>query len=116
MELSGSSASHRWFGMLIVGCLLLSPSALRAQTSDQVNASNNPLTPTITANLQDQWAPSLYGSDGSTNAALLRGVLPHLLGGVPQILRGTLPIATAPSASGSGNTHGLGDLNLFDLA
>jgi len=87
---------------------------LRAQTSDEVNAANNPLTPTITANVQDQWAPSLYGNDSSTNAALLRGVLPHLLGGTPQILRGTLPIASAPGAGG--NTTGLGDLNLIDLA
>ncbi len=102
--------------VLCVGWLFLVPVGLRAQTSDQVNDANNPLTPSITANLQDQWAPQLYDSNASTNAALLRGVLPHLLGGVPQILRGTLPIATAPSASGSGNTTGLGDLNLFDLA
>ena len=106
---------HRWFGVLTVGCLVLSPSSLRAQTTDQVNASNSPLTPTLGANLQNLWAPDLYGSDASTNAALLRGVLPHLLGGVPQILRATLPIVTAPSASGSGNTTGLGDLNLFDV-
>jgi hypothetical protein len=89
------------------------PVAAHAQTADQVNDSNNPLTPAITANLQDQWAPRLYDSDDETNALLLRGVLPHLLGGVPQILRATLPIATAPSAAG--NKTGLGDLNLFDL-
>src|SRR5262249_22528354 len=89
------------------------PIAVQAQSADQVNEANNPLTPAITANLQDQWAPSLYDSDNSTNALLLRGVLPHVLGGVPQILRATLPIATAPSAGG--NKTGLGDLNLFDL-
>ena len=104
-----------WLGVFALAGLALSP-ALCAQSEDQVNAANNPLTPTITANLQDQWAPQLYDSDASSNAFLLRGVLPHLLGGVPQILRGTLPIATAPSTSGSGNTTGLGDLNLFDLA
>ena len=94
--------------------VVLWPLALCAQTSDQVNDANNPLTPAITANLQDQWAPRLYDSDADTNALLLRGVLPHLLGGVPQILRATLPIASAPGANGT--TTGLGDLNLFDLA
>jgi hypothetical protein len=96
--------------------LLVVPVAGMAQSTQQMNDANNPLTPTVTANLQDQWAPQLYDSDNSTNALLLRGVLPHLFGGVPQILRATLPIATAPSTSGSGNTTGLGDLNLFDLA
>jgi hypothetical protein len=96
--------------------LLVVPVAGMAQSTQQMNDANNPLTPTITANLQDQWAPQLYDSDNSTNALLLRGVLPYLFGGVPQILRATLPIATAPSRSGSGNTTGLGDLNLFDLA
>jgi len=96
--------------------LLVVPLGAMAQSTEQMNDANNPLTPTITANVQDQWAPQLYDSDNSTNALLLRGVLPHLLGGVPQILRATLPIATAPSTSGNGNTTGLGDLNLFDLA
>src|SRR6516165_7842238 len=97
----------------VVLVLLAAPLGVRAQSTEQMNDANNPLTPTITANLQDQWAPQLYDSDDSTNALLLRGVLPHLLGGVPQILRATLPIATAPSAAG--NKTGLGDLNLFDL-
>lgn len=96
-----------------VAACVVAPVAVLAQTSDQVNESNNPLTPAITVNLQDQWAPRLYDSDDATNALLLRGVLPHLLGGVPQILRATLPIPTAPSAGG--NKTGLGDLNLFDL-
>jgi hypothetical protein len=96
--------------------LLAVPIAGIAQSTQEMNDANNPLTPTITANVQDQWAPQLYDTDNSTNALLLRGLLPHLLGGVPQILRATLPIATAPGTNGSGNTTGLGDLNLFDLA
>jgi len=96
----------------VAACVAL-PAGVPAQTSDEVNEANNPLTPAITVNLQDQWAPRLYDSDDKTNALLLRGVLPHLLGGVPQILRATLPIVTAPSADG--NKTGLGDLNLFDL-
>ena len=86
-----------------------------AQTSaDAANEANNPLTPKITLNVQDQWAPRLYGSDDETNAVLLRGTTPHRLGGFPQILRLTLPIATVPDAPES-TTTGLGDLNLFNL-
>jgi hypothetical protein len=96
--------------------LVVAPLTALAQSTEQMNDANNPLTPTITTNLQDQWAPQLYDSDNSTNSLLLRGVLPHLLGGVPQILRATLPVTTAPSTSGNGNTTGLGDLNAFDLA
>ena len=111
---TGGRCRARGLGAMFA--LLIAPVAGMAQSDQQMNDANNPLTPTLTANLQDQWAPQLYDSDNSTNALLLRGVLPHLFGGMPQILRATLPIATAPSTSGSGNTTGLGDLNLFDLA
>jgi hypothetical protein len=94
--------------------LSLAPMTVIAQSADQVNDANNPLTPSITANLQDQWAPQLYDTDGGTNAGLLRGVLPHLLRGLPQIVRATLPIVTPPDVSG--NKTRLGDLNLIDLA
>ena len=102
-----------WLRVLATVSLFLSPEEVHSQTSDQVNANNNPLTPSISVNLQDYWAPSLYDSDASTNAALLRVVMPHRLGGVQQIARGTLPIVTVPS---NGNTTGLGDFNLIDVA
>jgi hypothetical protein len=107
---------HPWLHVLATVSFFLSPEAGHSQTSDQVNANNNPLTPAISLNLQDYWAPSLYDSNASTNAALLRAVLPHQLGGMQQIARGTLPIVTAPSVSGNGNTTGLGDFNLIDVA
>ena len=78
------------------------------------NEANNPPTPKITINFHDQYAPKLYDSDEDTNALLLRGVIPHKLGGLPQIFRYTLPVATVPRATG-GNTTGLGDLNIIDL-
>jgi hypothetical protein len=81
--------------------------------ADQANEANNPLTPKITINFQDQWAPELYDSDDDTNALLLRGVIPHKLFGPGQLFRFTLPVVTAPTASG--DTTGLGDLNLIDL-
>jgi len=106
-------ALARWAATFF-GALFLAPLTLIAQTADEVNEANNPLTPSITANVQDLYAPRLYDSDGSSNSLLLRGVLPHALGGIPQIVRGTLPITSAPGDNG--NTRGLGDLNLFDLA
>jgi hypothetical protein len=90
-------------------------SAAQQPSADDVNKANNPLTPAITLNFQDQGAPQLYDLDEGSNAFLMRGVLPHKLGGLPQIVRYTLPVETAPNGKG-GSVTGLGDLNLFDLA
>lgn len=105
-----------WWHVWATVSLFLSAEAVHSQTSDQVNANNNPLTPAISLNLQDYWAPSLYDSVATTNAGLLRAVLPHQLGGLQQIVRGTLPIVTVPSVGSNGNTTGLGDFNLIDVA
>jgi hypothetical protein len=96
--------------------LALSATTAAAQqhaSSDQANEANNPLTPKITVNFHDQWAPELYDSDEKTNALLFRGVIPHRLGGPGQLFRYTLPVVTVPTASG--DTTGLGDLNVIDL-
>ena len=58
--------------------------AAHAQASSaDVNAANNPLTPKISINLHDQWAPELYDLDEPSNAFLLRGPIPHKPGGTP---------------------------------
>jgi hypothetical protein len=89
------------------------PSAF-AQSSADVNAANNPLTPMLGVNFQDYYTPSYYDLPNSdSNTGLLRGIMPHKLFGLPQILRATLPIATSPSPN---STTGLGDLNVFDVA
>jgi hypothetical protein len=97
-------------------CLLLMCTKACAQnpSSEDVNKANNPLTPSITINLQDQAQPQIYGLDQGSNAFLLRGVLPFKLDGVPQLLRYTLPVVSAPNGRG-GTTAGLGDLNVFDV-
>ena len=103
--------------LLIAFVVLSHPAIGMAQkpSSDDVNKANNPLTPAITVNFQDQGAPQLYDLDEGANSFLLRGVLPHKLGGLPQILRFTLPVVTTPNGNG-GEATGIGDLNLFDLA
>jgi hypothetical protein len=85
-----------------------------AQSGDDVTAANNPLTPKITFNFHNLWAPELYDLDQGSNTFLLRGVIPHKLGGREQLFRYTLPIATVPDGLGESVT-GLGDLNVFDL-
>jgi hypothetical protein len=86
-----------------------------AQTAQEVNEANNPLTPKITVNLHNFYVPSYYGlPDSDSNTGLLRGVLPHRLFGWPQILRASIPIVTSPDEP-LGSTTGLGDINMFDL-
>jgi hypothetical protein len=94
-------------------CMCRTAGAQQPPAAD-VNAANNPLTPSITFNVHDQWSPDLYDVDPGSNALLLRGVIPHTLGGRGQLFRYTMPIVTAPDGLG-GTVTGLGDLNIFDL-
>jgi hypothetical protein len=96
---------------------LLCAQHARAQSADEMNKSNNPLTPSLGLNLQTQYVGRYYGLDDDvdSNAFLLRGVLPHKLFGQPQIIRATLPIVTTPDVPGADRHTDVGDLNLFDL-
>lgn len=96
-------------------CGVCVPAFSQAPSSDDVNAANNPLTPKITLNLHDQWAPRLYDVDDYSNQLLLRGLVPHRIGGTPQLLRFTMPaLVTVPDVP-DGTISGVGDLNLLDL-
>ncbi len=99
---------------ILMTCLFSSVAGAQKPSAEDVNKANNPLTPAITVNFQDQAQPVLYDLDGWSNAFLLRGVLPFKLEGVKQLLRYTLPVASGPDGKG-GTTTGLGDLNLFDV-
>ncbi len=86
-----------------------------AQGHDAVNEANNPLTPKITINFHDYYVPELTDIDGrQANQFLLRGLIPSDMFGAPQLVRFTLPIATAPEFP-DGSVTGLGDLTLMDL-
>ncbi len=101
-------------GAALAACTLAQ--AALAQSADQMNAANNPLTPTIGVNLQNAYIARYYGPGGAdSNAVLLRGTLPHQLGGAPLLLRATLPVVTTPDVPGIDRHTGVGDLNLFDL-
>ena len=101
--------------VIILAVFLLSlPLPGTAQTSQEVNEANNPLTPKLGLNLQDQYISAYYGLESDSNAILLRGVLPHTLFNWPQILHATVPIVASPDLP-VGSATGLGDINLFDL-
>lgn len=103
---------------LTVACpLLLGALPLFAQSNEEMNAANNPLQPSLALNLQDDYVGSYYNlDDADANSFLLRGAMPHRLFGMPQLLRGTLPLVTTPSMAPDGRTTNVGDLNLFDVA
>lgn len=87
--------------------------ASQESTSSQ-NAANNPLTPKITINLHDYYTPEYEGIDGDGNQFLLRGLIPHKIGGVPQLLRFTQPVVTVPDGD-DGHASGISDLTLMNL-
>lgn len=90
--------------------------ARAAPSNDEMNAANNPLQPTLGVNFQDYYTGSYYGPvDDDGNSLLLRGVMPHKLFGLPQIVRATLPITTTPKIGNADSVTGVGDLNLFDI-
>lgn len=96
--------------------LLLFAGTAAAQEHQAVNEANNPLTPKITINFQDYFVPNFIDTPGNpeSNQFLLRGLVPSDMFDLPQLLRFTLPIATAPDEPG-GYVTGLGDLTLMDL-
>ena len=107
----------RWLRLATSGLLTLLPGGIAcAQTAEEMNKANNPLTPSIGTNLQDQYVESYYGlDDADSNAMLLRGTMPHKLFGQPQLIRLTLPVVTTPDVPPDGSQTGLGDLNIFDI-
>jgi hypothetical protein len=81
---------------------------------DATNSANNPLTAKVTVNLQDYYIPTFYGPlNSDANSLLLRGLIPMNVGGLPQLVRFTLPYSVNPSPQGYAD--GLGDLTVFDL-
>ncbi len=88
--------------------------ALADASADDMNKSNNPLTPMVALNLHDYITSSIFGTDETSNSFNLRGAMPHLMGGLPQIARMTIPYQTVPGPDGD-QVSGLGDINLFDI-
>src|SRR5262245_65545472 len=87
-----------------------------AQSAEEMNSANNPLTPTIALNFNDAYVDSYYGlPDADSNAFLVRGALPHKAFGLPQITRLTLPVVTSPDLPPSGSHTDLVELHVLVL-
>jgi len=96
----------------LVTILLTAPSHAQDDGGENLSqAANDPTAPLMAFQLQDSYAPSVYGTDGSQNFIQFRAAIPFELGGLQNIFRVTLPYFTQTP---SGNT-GLSDMVLFDL-
>jgi len=73
----GCQNTARIVAATLVVCLMSSITRAQKASAEDVNKANNPLTPAITLNFQDQ----AHDLDQWSNAFLLRGVVPHKLGG-----------------------------------
>jgi len=102
--------------LILMAVAIASVQNASAQRHEDVNAANNPLTPKITINFHDYYVPELSGLPGDryANQFLLRGLVPSDMFGAPQLIRFTLPVATAPEFP-DGYVTGLGDLTLMDI-
>lgn len=102
---------------LLLALAAAATGAAPAQPSQaEMNASNNPLTPSIAFNIQNAYTARAYGmGDADSNALLLRGALPHKAFGHAQLLRVTLPVVTTPDLPPAFRHTGLGDFNAFDV-
>ncbi|HET7526337.1 MAG TPA: hypothetical protein VFK10_10385, partial [Burkholderiaceae bacterium] len=90
--------------------------AMAQPSTDEMNASNNPLTPSLGVNIQDAYTARHYGlGSEDSNALLLRGAIPHKLFGLPQLARVTLPVVTTTDLPPAFRHTGFGDLNVFDV-
>jgi hypothetical protein len=86
------------------------PPAGGGVTAEQLSKANNPLADLNGFNFHNYYAPSLFGvPDAVANTTYLR---PVVVTG-RQIIRGTLPISTAPAGQGQYRS-GLGDFSMFD--
>ncbi|MFS4461027.1 hypothetical protein [Bdellovibrio sp. HCB2-146] len=104
---------EKWISRLLIAILL--PLTAQAEVStEDMNKSNNPLTPMFGLNFHDYITSSIFGTDEEANTFYLRGALPHKLGGAPQLARLSIPYQSVPGPDGDKVT-GMGDMNLFDI-
>ncbi|CAE6953205.1 conserved exported protein of unknown function [Pseudomonas marincola] len=99
---------------LAAAAFALSQGALSAEeTTDSAAQANNPLANMTAFNLQNYYIGELTESDKSADQFWFRYAKPFSVGESNWLLRASLPINSFPSATSSGRTTGIGDLNLF---
>ena len=102
---------HWAISATVLSAVLAVPLMAQAPTAEQQAQANNPLASFKTFNMHNYYVPKLFGiPDQTSNTFWFRYAQP-----VGRFLvRASLPIATVPSASATGDPEsGLGDLNAF---
>ncbi|WP_413569608.1 hypothetical protein ACLWBD_03945 [Bdellovibrio sp. HCB117] len=100
--------------IFFVMMILFAHRAFCEVSDDEMNKSNNPLTPSVGLNFHDYIASSIFGTDETSNTFFLRGSTPQKIGGLPQLTRVSIPYLSVPGIDGDQIT-GVGDLNIFDI-
>lgn len=96
-------------------CIAYSAAAFAEVSAEEMNSSNNPLTPMAAVNVHDYFQTSNYGTDESLNTAYLRIASPMMIGGMPQLARMTIPYMPAALETPTSTTSGVGDVSIFDI-
>ena len=97
-----------------VVCILLGAGSAMAQDPGAPNLAAqvvDPTAPLKTFILQNRYSPSVWGLDDRQNDLLFQAGIPHVLLGMPNIFRISVPYVTSqPSGE-----RGLGDVEIFDV-
>lgn len=102
------------FRYILVIAFSISSTSWAEINSDEMNASNNPLTPMAAVNFHDYIGSSIFGTDKELNTFYLRAALPNMMGGHPQLTRMTIPYQTTLDSTGE-KISGMGDISIFDI-
>ena len=101
--------------------LFITASSNAAETSanDLASKANNPASPTVQLQIQNQFTPETYNADGYANSFVVQPVIPFALG--PDnyfqsiITRTTIPLITAVEDENGDHDIGLGDTTILVL-
>lgn len=111
---SNALAPLALFALTLIAAVAAPAAHAQEAGGNATNEANNPLTARPSLNLQDYYTPSFYGPlNSDANSFLLRGLIPMDVGGLPQLIRFTLPYSAVPAPDRYAD--GLGDLTVFDL-
>ncbi|WP_413578182.1 hypothetical protein ACLVWU_06530 [Bdellovibrio sp. HCB290] len=101
--------------MFILILVVVGKVASAEVSNDEMNKANSPLTPMAAVNFHDYIQSSVFGTDETLNTAYLRIVSPMMIGGLPQLMRMTIPYMSAAPETPTSTTSGIGDVSIFDI-
>lgn len=102
----------RFTAMVFALASLLATKGEAQEDAHSAAQANNPLANMTAFNIQDYYIGELTESDESANQVWFRYAQPFSVAETKWLMRASLPLNTYPTAN-SGNTTGIGDLNVF---